>query len=203
MVNEDPANDFQTINPGHWDAASVTAILNSADSSRLQMDQVFALVYGELKPVARNLLAKSSHQTLSPTAVVHEAYAKLIGSEQLNISGRRHFFALAARTMRQIIVDYARGRLADKRGSGRIQVEISDAGLIDLEQPESLVAMDEALKWVEEQDPRLAELIHLRVYAALELDEIAVLMELTPRQLQRDWQRGRAWMTEALLYPPA
>lgn len=183
------------------DSASITVILNSANTSRAQLDQAFALVYSELKPVARQLLARSSHQTLNPTAVVHEAYAKLVGSEALNLTGRRHFFALAARTMRQVVVDYARGRLADKRGGDRVQVELTAEGLIDLEQPETLVAMDDALLWLEQHEPRLVELIHLRVYVGLGLDEIAALLEVTPRQLQRDWLRARAWMTEALVHP--
>jgi RNA polymerase sigma factor (TIGR02999 family) len=103
--------------------------------------------------------------------------------------------------MRQVVVDYARERLASKRGGGRIQVELTEKGLIDLEQPESLVAMDDALRWLEQHDSRLVELIHLRVYVGLELEMIAPLLEVTPRQLQRDWQRARAWMTEALLHP--
>lgn len=179
--------------------AEITRLLNAADDQHDALDQVFVMVYDELKPIARNLLARSRHQTLSPTVVVHEAYAKLIGTESLSISGRRHFFALCARTMRQIVVDYARSQLADKRGAGARAVELTDEGVIDFDNPESQLAMDQALKWLEARDPRLVELIHLRVYVGLDLAEIGELLEVTPRQLQRDWQRARAWLGEALL----
>ena len=181
------------------DPASITAILNSPESSRQQVDQVFSQVYLELKPIARQLLARSHQQTLNPTALVHEAYAKRIGANDLSVSGRRHFFALAARTMRQIIVDHARERMAVKRGGDRIEVELTEEGLLDLARPESLVAMDDALLWLEQHDARLVEFIHLRVFVGLELEEISPLLEVSVRQLQRDWQRARAWMTEALL----
>lgn len=181
------------------DPASVTGILNAAGDTRDGLDQVFSLLYSELKPIARRLLAGSGSQTISPTVLVHEAYAKLIGSESLNVEGRRHFFALCARTMRQVVVDYARGRMSDKRGGGKQKVSLNEEGVIDLGQPESLVAMDEALSWLEEHDPRLVELVQFRVYAGLSLPEIAPLLEVSPRQLQRDWLRARAWLTEALL----
>jgi len=183
------------------DPASITQLLNSVDDGLDGLNQVFGAVYAELKPIARNILAMSQHATLTPTVVLHEAYAKLIGSENLNLQGRRHFFALCARTMRQIVVDYARSRMSAKRSPDQPLASLNDVGVIDFEHPESLVAMGEALQWLEERDPRLVELIHLRIYAGLSLDEIAPLMEVTTRQLQRDWQRGRVWMTEALLQP--
>jgi len=190
--------DFEHAASG-MDPASVTGILNSAGNTRDGLDQVFSLLYSELKPIARRLLAGSGSQTISPTVLVHEAYAKLIGSESLNVEGRRHFFALCARTMRQIVVDYARGRMTDKRGGGKQVVSLNEEGVIDLGQPESLVAMDEALSWLEAHDPRLVDLVQFRVYAGLSLPEIAPLLDVTPRQLQRDWLRARAWLTEALL----
>lgn len=189
-----PEQGFQTLDP-----ASITYLLNSADDDLDGLNQVFGAVYAELKPIARNILAKSQQNTLTPTVVLHEAYAKLIGSENLNLQGRRHFFALCARTMRQIVVDYARSRMSAKRKPDQPIASLNDEGVIDFEHPESLVAMGDALQWLEQRDPRLVELIHLRVYAGLSLDEIAPLMEVTTRQLQRDWQRGRVWMTEALL----
>ena len=181
------------------DATAITRILNESGDSSAALERVFTLVYAELKPIARRMLAGSRHHTLSPTVMVHEAYAKLIGSETLNIEGRRHFFALCARTMRQIVVDYARSRVTDKRGGGQAMASFDEEGVIDLARPESLVAMDEALRWMEDHDPRLVNLIHLRVYVGMELAEISELLEVTPRQLQRDWLRARAWLSEALL----
>lgn len=193
---QQPATDdgLQALDP-----ASITYLLNSADDDMDGLNQVFGAVYAELKPIARNILSRSRHSTLTPTVVLHEAYAKLIGNENLNLQGRRHFFALCARTMRQIVVDYARSRMSAKRSPDRPLASLDNGGVIDFEHPESLVAMGDALQWLEERDPRLVELIHLRIYAGLSLDEIAPLLEVTPRQLQRDWRRGRVWMTEALL----
>ena len=92
--------------------------------------------------------------------------------------------------------------MSAKRTPDQPLASLNNAGVIDFGHPESLVAMGEALQWLEERDPRLVELIHLRIYAGLSLEEIAPLMEVTTRQLQRDWQRGRVWMTEALLNTP-
>jgi len=185
--------------PRPFDPASITYLLNSAGDNMDGLNQVFGAVYAELKPIARNILSRSRHHTLTPTVVLHEAYAKLIGNENLNLQGRRHFFALCARTMRQIVVDYARSRMSAKRAPDQPLAGLNSEGVIDFEHPESQVAMAEALNWLEKRDPRLVELIHLRIYAGLSLDEIAPLMEVTTRQLQRDWQRGRVWMTEALM----
>lgn len=178
---------------------SVTAILNAAGSGREGLDQVFGLVYVELKRIALRVLGQSGQSTLNPTALVHEVYAKLIGSDSLGVQGRQHFYALCARTMRQIVVDHARGRCADKRGGGQAMAALTEDGAIDVSQPETLVALDIALDRLEERDPRLVELLHYRVFAGMELGEIAPLFGVTVRQLQRDWQRARIWIADALL----
>jgi RNA polymerase sigma factor (TIGR02999 family) len=178
---------------------SVTAVLNAAGSGRAGLDQVFGLVYAELKRIASRVLAQSAQSTLNPTALVHEVYAKLIGSEQLGLQGRQHFYSLCARTMRQIVVDHARNRCAGKRGGGEAMVALTDDGAIDVSQPETLVALDVALDRLEQRDPRLVELLHYRVFAGMELAEIAPLFGVTVRQLQRDWQRARIWIADALL----
>lgn len=179
--------------------SSVTAVLNDATSSRAAIDRVFGMVYTELKRIAGRVLGPESAATLNPTVLVHEVYAKLIGSAELAVGGRQHFYALCARTMRQIVVDHARGKLADKRGGGAKAVELTDSGAIDLAQPESMVALDLALQRLAERDQRLVDLIQYRVFAGMDLAEIAPMLEVTVRQLQRDWQRARIWLTEALL----
>ncbi|MCB1589335.1 MAG: sigma-70 family RNA polymerase sigma factor [Xanthomonadales bacterium] len=180
------------------DPASVTAILNDGGASREAMDQVFALVYGELRRLAARVLGQGGGATLNATGLVHEAYAKLISSESLNVSGRQHFYSLCARTMRQIVIDQARSKLSARHGGGLHAITLSDSGLIDLARPESLVALDAALDRLERQDPRLVELLQYRVFAGMELSEIAPLLGVTIRQLQRDWQRARIWITAAL-----
>ncbi len=178
---------------------SVTAVLNAAGSGREGLDQVFGLVYAELKRIALRVLSHAGQSTLNPTALVHEVYAKLIGSEQLGLQGRQHFYALCARTMRQIVVDHARGRYAGKRGGGMPMAALTDDGAIDVSRPETLVALDLALDRLEQRDPRLVELLHYRVFAGMELAEIASMFGLTVRQMQRDWQRARIWIADALL----
>lgn len=178
---------------------SVTAVLNAAGSGRDGLDQVFGLVYVELKRIALRVLSQSGQSTLNPTALVHEVYAKLIGSEHLGLQGRQHFYSLCARTMRQIVVDHARGRCAGKRGGGAPMAALTENGAIDMSRPETLVALDLALDRLEQHDPRLVELLHHRVFAGMDLAEIAPLFGVTVRQLQRDWQRARIWIADALL----
>ncbi len=178
---------------------AVTAVLNDAGSSREAVDRVFGLVYAELKRIASRVLGPDPSMTLNPTALVHEVYAKLIGAAELKLGGRQHFYSLCARTMRQIVVDHARSRLTDKRGGGQQMVELTESGAIDLALPETLVALDMALDRLTTRDPRLVELLQYRVFAGLELAEIAPLQGVTVRQLQRDWKRARIWITEALI----
>lgn len=177
----------------------VTALLNAAGSNRESLDQVFGLVYAELKRIAARVLSQAAPSTLNPTALVHEVYAKLIGSEQLGLQGRQHFYSLCARTMRQIVIDHARGRCAGKRGGGQPHAVLTDDGAIDVSHPETLVALDVALERLAQRDPRLVELLQYRVFAGLEMIEIAPLLGVTVRQLQRDWQRARIWIADALL----
>jgi len=177
---------------------AVTAVLNDANSSREAMDRIFGLVYGELKRIAGRVLGPAPGATLNPTVLVHEVYAKLIGGAELEIGGRQHFYSLCARTMRQIVVDHARSRLTDKRGGGQQMVELTESGAIDLALPETLVSLDMALDRLAERDSRLVDLLQYRVFAGLELSEIAPLLGVTVRQLQRDWKRAKIWISEAL-----
>jgi RNA polymerase sigma factor (TIGR02999 family) len=200
-MSDPPITSVDSAGPVHAvpDQASVTAILNGASDQREVLDRVFPLVYAELKRIAHRVLSQSNAATLNPTSLVHEVYAKLIGSASLEVGGRQHFYSLCARTMRQIVVDYARSKLADKRGGGQAAVALDEDGAIDMGRPETLVALDVALDRLAERDPRLVEILHHRVFAGMELPEIAKLYGLTLRQIQRDWQRARIWITEALV----
>ncbi|MEZ5464773.1 MAG: ECF-type sigma factor [Lysobacteraceae bacterium] len=190
-VDQSPGTDS---GPGQ-----VTAILRAAGDglARDQLDRLFGLIYAELRRIAARVLGQGQAPTLNATALVHEAYAKLVGSEALGVEGRQHFLALCARVMRQIVIDHARARLSGKRAG--TAVPLREDGAIDLSRPESLVAMDAALERLESRDPRLVQLLHYRVFAGLELEEIAPLIAVTVRQLQRDWQRARIWLVDEML----
>ena len=154
---------------------------------------LFSLVYSELRILARGQLAGHRKGTLSTTAVVHEAYLKLLGSQQLRLEDRRHFFALAARAMRQILTDHARLHLAKKRGGGMLQV----SGAADLkvsDRAAELLDLDTALERLSGVDERLGTIVDLRFFAGLSVDETAELLEVSPRTVKRDWRRARAFL---------
>lgn len=174
----------------------ITALVQAAGNGDVSArDALFTLLYDELKRVARKQLRGASSQTLNTTGLVHEAYLKLAAPGSLNLQGRKHFFVLAAKAMRQIVIDHARARAAGKRGSGAAHaVTLSDA----IEQPaqevapDKLLELDRALTTLEASQPRLSGLIELRFFTGLELAEIAAMQEVSERTLNRDWRRARA-----------
>lgn len=178
---------------------AITRVLNAEPGAKGAIDQVFPLVYQELKVIAHRLLARGGSATVSPTVLVHELYSKLNGSEQLSVEGKRHFFALCARVMKQIIVDYVRQKAADKRSAPGPRVEIGDVYAIELSAPDNVLAIEVALRVLEARDQRLAQIIEYRVFGGLELEEIAELYGVTLRQMQREWVRARIWLTDSLV----
>jgi RNA polymerase sigma factor (TIGR02999 family) len=165
--------------------------------------RVFPQVYAELKAIAhRALLRASGNATLSTTALVNEAYLKLRRHGELAPADRHHLFALCARAMRQIVVDHARRRQADKRGGAQAAFSLGAADAEGTDGPDVVVALDEALGALAAFDPRLVRLIEYRVFGGLDSVAIAELLGLTPRSVQRDWQRARAWIGHALSDSP-
>lgn len=179
---------------------SVTQLISACrgDDPEL-LAQVFPLVYAELKQIAhRALLRASGNATLSTTALVNETYIKLVGNTNLAVNDRSHLLALCARAMRQIVVDRARRRQAEKRGGQQVMLSLSGVEASNTDRPETIVALDEALTMLNERDPRLVRLIEFRVFAGLDTRQIADLLNLTPRTIQLDWLRARAWVGQAL-----
>lgn len=180
-------------------AGAITQVLNGESGAKGAIDDVFPLVYQELKAIAQRLLGRGGSSTVSPTVLVHELYSKLNASEQLSVEGKKHFFSLCARVMKQIIVDYARLKTADKRSAAGPRVELSDVDAMELAAPENVLAIEVALRVLESRDPRLAQIIEYRVFGGLELEEIAALYGVTLRQMQREWVRARIWLTDCLV----
>ena len=154
------------------------------------LDQALPLLYGELRQLAR--AQRRGEATLTTTALVHEAYIKLVGQEGASWADRRHFFAYAAKAMRSLLADALRRRLADKRGG---TAQRDDDALLALSIPDAgvdYVAIDQALTELDTVSPRLAEVVELHVYAGLGFNEIASCMQVTERTVFRDWRKARA-----------
>jgi RNA polymerase sigma factor (TIGR02999 family) len=166
---------------------------------REAFDQLFPLVYDELRQMAHRQLGNERHDhTLGTTALVHETYLKLVDQTRAQLSDRAHFFAVAARAMRRILVDYARRHLALKRGGAHPQVRLDDTELITDHRADTLVALDEALTRLAQLDERLSQVIELRFFAGLTEDEAAEVLAVTPRTVRRDWVKAKGWLYDAL-----
>jgi RNA polymerase sigma factor (TIGR02999 family) len=162
-------------------------------------DSLVPLVYDDLRRIARRQLARSRPgATLDTTALVHEAYLKMVDHSRVEFQDRDHFFAVAARAMRQILVDHARRRRAGKRGGGResLSLERVEIGLAD--DTEWLLALDEALTRMSDLDQRLTRVFECRFFAGLSEQETANALEMTLRTVQRDWRKSRLWLRREL-----
>jgi RNA polymerase sigma factor (TIGR02999 family) len=167
-------------------------------------DQLLPLVYDELRRLAAARLAQEAPgQTLQPTALVHEAYLRLVGPDpHKSWDGRGHFYAAAAEAMRRILIDRARDRKRLKRGGDRTRRRLDLDGLIaDDAEPDDLIDLDEALGRLAQIDARGAELVKLRLYAGLSLDEAATALGVVRRTAERDWSFARAWLFRQLVPP--
>lgn len=179
---------------------SVTQLLAaSREGDRAALERAFAAVYGELHRLARRQRARSRPgDTLSTTVLVHEAFLKLCQGAPVAIQDRQHFFALAARAMRQILVDAARSRVAEKRGGGLVPVELLEADASVEAIAVDVVALDRALDRLEEVDSHLARLVEGRFFAGLTDAELALALGRNERTVRRDWQRARAFLLREL-----
>jgi len=158
------------------------------------------VVYAELRDLARRYLRKErSGHTLETSALVHEAYVKLIDQNRVQWQSRSHFYAIAAQTMRRILVDHARSHTYQKRGGGARKVSIEDALQIgDVDRAPDLVALDDALKRLAESDPDRAKLVELRFFGGLSHPEIAEVLGVSTSTIERQWRLARAWLYKAL-----
>jgi RNA polymerase sigma factor (TIGR02999 family) len=179
--------------------ANVTQILNAAERGDAEASaRLLPLVYQELRRLAAQKLAhESPGHTLQATALVHEAYVRLVGAESGDApkwDGRRHFFAAAAEAMRRILVESARRKGSQKRGGGRERKDIDAVEVAAPERSDDLLALDEALNRLAEVDPPAAELVKLRYFAGLSLAEAAKVLDVAPRTADRLWAYARAWL---------
>jgi RNA polymerase sigma factor (TIGR02999 family) len=181
--------------------ADVTEILNAlAQGNSAAAEQLLPLVYDELRQLAAQKLAhEKPGQTLQATALVHEAYLRLVGpAHELHWNSRGHFFAAAAEAMRRILVENARRKRRLKRGGGRVRQELHEEQLATPQIREDILALDEALAKLAATDRAAAELVQLRYFAGLTLPETAEVLGISPRTADRLWAYARAWLYREL-----
>ncbi len=174
-------------------AQEVTTLLQDwKKGNREALDELLPIVYDELRRVARRLLSNEYAETLPTTALVHEAYLKLVNQHSVDWENRGQFFAIAAQAMRRILVDHARERLAVKRDG--IKISLDDADTISVEVNESLLDLDIALQELATFDKQQAEIVELRYFAGLTFDEVAAVLKLSTSSVFREWTLARAWL---------
>jgi len=179
------------------DVTTLLSAWTAGDQSAL--DRLVPLVYAELRRVARNRLRQERPgQTLQPTALVNEAYVRLVRLKRMKWQNRAHFFAMCARRMRQILVDAARARQFAKRGGGGVRVTFSEGRLPSTTACPDVVALDDALKALEALDPRKSQVVELRFFAGLDAEETASALGVSTDTVSRDWKFAKTWLYQEL-----
>ena len=177
--------------------SEITRLLDDyTNGNREALDELLPLVYNELRRLAHSYLRSERQDlTLQTTALVHEAYLKLIDQHSVNFQNRAQFFALSATAMRRILLDNARRRTARKRGSGE-KVFLEDIGEISIKANKALIELDLALQELADFDPRQAKIIELRYFGGLTIEETAEVLQISTATVKREWTIARAWLYE-------
>jgi RNA polymerase sigma-70 factor, ECF subfamily len=177
-------------------SAEVTQLLIAwRNGSEDALAQLMPLVYKELHRLAhRHLGRERDGHTLQTTALVHEAYVRLIDQKEVQWQNRAHFFAIAARTMRRILVEYARSRHYAKRGGGAQQVSLNEAMVVSQERVAEVIALDEALESLARFDQRKSQMVELRFFGGLSIEETADVLGVSPGTVMRDWTLAKTWL---------
>lgn len=197
-MGHDPATD------------AVTILLNDQESDAQRLQRLLPLVYAQLRAAAqRRMASERAGHTLAATALVHEAYLKLVGPREIPWRSRGHFYAAAAEAMRQILLDHAKARARRKRGDARPHVPLDEVAsvVVTAESPPNnahaddhpdFLALDNAIRRLEARDPRVAQVVHLKYYAGLEIAQVALALGVSERTVKNDWAFAKAWLERAL-----
>jgi RNA polymerase sigma factor (TIGR02999 family) len=178
---------------------AITGLLRAASAGDASaLDRLLPVVYDELRRLAHRVRAGRSGETLRTTALVHEAYLKLVPSADLDWQSRAHFFAVTARAMRQVLVGAARERLAAKRGGGEWAVTLDEVAQVAPVRAERMLALDEALARLAALDERQARIVECRFFTGLTVEETAAVLGLSTPTVKRDWRAARAWIAAEL-----
>ena len=181
-------------------SADITACLTAwSDGKPNAFQELWPLVYAELRRVAaQRLRSERPDHTLQPTALIHEAYIRLVDQHHVDWQNRAHFFGVAARVMRRILVDHARRHAANKRGHGVRYVSLDEAMHVAAPQELPILALDDALSRLRTVDAELAKLVELRAFGGLTIDEVAHLLNVSPTTAKRGWRAAKAWLHREL-----
>lgn len=170
-------------------------LVRSGQGDKAALDELLPLVYQELRRLAHHQLQNErAHHSLQATGLVHEAYLRLAGQQAVDWENRHHFFALAAQTMRRVLVDYARARQSDKRGGGAVHVSLTQAEEKATGQMAEVIALDEALTTLTALDLQQSQVIELRYFAGLSVEETAAVLKVSPSTVHSDWRQAHAWL---------
>lgn len=180
--------------------SQVTRLLEQAGGGNAQaLQELLPLVYEDLRRAAHRLMAEERlDHTLQPTALVHEAYLRLVGNRRLPWANRAHFYTAAAEAMRRILIDHGRARRSRKRGGGGVRVPHSAADVADSWDLERILSLDEALSRLIQRDPGIGDVVRLRFYAGLTVQETAEALGISPATVKRRWEFGRTWLYREL-----
>jgi RNA polymerase sigma-70 factor, ECF subfamily len=166
---------------------------------RGQLDHLVPLVYEELRALAGMLLRdKAAGLTLQPTSLVHEAYLRLLGQRRMDWQDRLHFFRIAAKVMRRVLVDHCRARVAKKRGGAQVAMELEETLAVDSPRLVDVLAVDRVLTDLEALDPQQSQIVELRFFAGLTVEETAEALGISKATVKRDWALAKAWMAREI-----
>jgi RNA polymerase sigma-70 factor, ECF subfamily len=191
--------------PGRNAGPNVTALLRAwSGGDQTALDQLIPVVHAELKRIARRYVARERQgHTLQPSALVNEAFLRLVDVHGVQWQDRAHFFALSAQMMRRILVNYALARGAGKRGGAARQVSLDEAMVVSPARDSELVELDTALESLAKLDPRKAQTVELRFFAGLSVEETAAVLKVSPQTVLRDWKLSKTWLAREMARPGA
>jgi len=170
-----------------------------SNGNQAALDKLYPLVYEELRRLAHRFMRRERKgHTLQTTALINEAYLRLVDQKHVHWANRSHFFGISAQIMRRILVDHARGYLREKRGGGAQRVSLDETALVTKERARELIMLNEALDNLAKQDPRRSQVVELRYFGGLNNDEIGEVLKISANTVTRDWNMARAWLYQQL-----
>ena len=197
-ILQDPAYNERAMDPDSKDVTLLLQRVGAGDNNAA--DELVPLLYQELRRMAGAYLRhERPDHTLQPTALVNEAYLKLVDQKNVQWQNRSHFFGVASQLMRRILVDYARGHQAAKRGGGAGKVSLDEAMIVSPQNAASVLALDETLSRLAELDPQLVRVVEMRVFGGLSIEETAVALGVSPATVKRNWSMAKAWLMQEMV----